>query len=86
MNLDVVAVFLLGIIVGQWLGVLISLKVIRAMAAPDSNAPAIALGKSAGASPVAQLIYRQLLGPAKPRGNQAKRAPPPKKKSQTRSR
>jgi hypothetical protein len=86
MNLDAVAVFLLGIIVGQWIGVLISLKVIRAMVAQVSNTPAGALEPSTDASPIARLIYRQLLGPAKPRGNQAKRAPPPKKKSQTRSR
>jgi hypothetical protein len=86
MNIDSVAVFMLGIIVGQWLGVLISLKVIRAMAGSDSQTQAYALETSTDPLPFARLIYRQLLGAVKPRGNQVKLTPPAKKKSRTRAR
>jgi hypothetical protein len=86
MNSDSVAIFMLGIIVGQWLGVLVSLKVIRAMVKQDGRIPAYALEKSEDPSPLGRLIYRQLFGAAQPVGILAKRAPPAKKKRRTKTR
>jgi hypothetical protein len=80
MALDPVAAFMLGIIVGQWLGILLILKVVKAVLNQPSGVAVNAPDLSEGADLIARLISRASLGTTKPHPNVAKSIPPVAKK------
>jgi hypothetical protein len=83
MALDPVAAFMLGIIVGQWLGILLILKVVKAALNRPSGVAVESPNLSQQAGPIARLFGLELLGTTKPRVNVAKSIPPLARKSQS---
>ena len=86
MGLEPAAAFMLGIIVGQWLGVLMILKVVRAVLNRPSGASEDILEPTEQVALISRLIKRQLLGLPKPTSKAAKRAPLPEKNKTRRAR
>jgi hypothetical protein len=81
MALDPVAAFMLGIIVGQWLGILLILKVVKAVLSRPSGAAVDSPDLSEQAALIARIFSRELLGTTKPHAKVAKSIPPMAKKT-----
>jgi hypothetical protein len=75
MALDPVAAFMLGIIVGQWLAILLILKVVKAVLNRPSGVAVDSPDLSEQAALIARLFSRELLGTTKPRAKVAKNIP-----------
>ncbi len=81
MGLDPVAAFMLGMIVGQWLAILMILKVVKAVLNRPGGISAEPAEPPDQAALITRLISKELLGIAKPRGERARGTPPPARKS-----
>jgi hypothetical protein len=80
MGLDPVAAFMLGIIVGQWLSILMILKVVKAVLNQPRGVAIDSPDLSELGALIALLFSRELLGATKPNANVAKSIPPMAKK------
>jgi len=82
MSLDPIAIFMLGVMVGQWQGVFMLVLAIRAVVRRTNNPSSDTIKEADRESLIARLIGREPAGTVKPRTSGTRQPAPPHKKKQ----